>query len=230
MTNIYVTGTDTGVGKSLVSAALLHALRARGLRALGMKPVASGSVLCNGQWQNDDALALRAAGSTPWPDYAQINPFALPAPTAPEIAAELAGITVSLPPLLAAHRALAAQADWVVVEGVGGWCAPLAAGIEQADLVAALGAIPVLLVVGIRLGCINHARLSARAVLADGHTLIGWVGSVIDPAMAHQERTCDILRRELPAPCLGLLEHMGAPDPATLATQIVLPRQAFRHW
>src|SRR3546814_13601327 len=117
--------------------------------------------------------------------------------------AELAGISVSLPPLLAAHAALAARSDWVVVEGVGGWCAPLAAGIEQADLVAALGAIPVLLVVGIRLGCINHARLSARAVIADGHNLVGWVGSVIDPALATRERPCAILRRELPVHGLG---------------------------
>lgn len=223
MASLYVTGTDTGVGKSLVSAVLLHALRARGLRALGMKPVASGSVQNDGQWQNEDALALRAAGSTPWPDYATINPFALPEPTAPEIAAELAGVSVSLPPLLAAHAALAARSDWVVVEGVGGWCAPLAAGIEQADLVAALGAIPVLLVVGIRLGCINHARLSARAVIADGHRLIGWIGSEIDPTMAHRERTCDILHRELPVPCLGVLAHTTAPDPGTLATRIVLP-------
>ncbi|PKM09244.1 MAG: dethiobiotin synthase [Gammaproteobacteria bacterium HGW-Gammaproteobacteria-4] len=223
MASIYVTGTDTGVGKSLVSAALLHALRARGLHALGMKPVASGCTQHHGQWQNDDALALRAAGSTPWPDYALINPFALPEPTAPEIAAEQAGATVSLAPLVAAHTALAAQADWVVVEGVGGWCAPLAAGIEQSDLVAALGMPPVLLVVGIRLGCINHARLTARAVLGDGHALAGWIGSVIDPAMAHRERTCAILRRELPAPCLGVLEHSPSPDPAALATRIVLP-------
>lgn len=223
MASIYVTGTDTGVGKSLVSAALLHALRARGLRALGMKPVASGCVQRNGQWQNDDALVLRTAGSTPWPDYALINPFALPEPAAPEIAAEQADIAVSLPPLVAAHTALAEQADWLVVEGVGGWCAPLAAGIEQSDLVAALGMPPVLLVVGIRLGCINHARLTARAVLADGHALAGWIGSVIDPEMAHRERTCAILRRALPAPCLGVLGHSPSPDPTVLATHIVLP-------
>lgn len=223
MTSIYVTGTDTGVGKSLVAAALLHALRARGLRALGMKPLASGCVLRDGQWQNDDALALRAAGSTPWPDYALINPFALPAPTAPEIAAEQAAISVSLAPIIAAYTALAAQAQWLVVEGVGGWCAPLAAGIDQADLVNALGKPPVLLVVGIRLGCINYARLTARAVLADGHALAGWVGSMIDPDMADAERTGDILGRELPVPCLGVLKHENAPDPSVLAAHIVLP-------
>jgi len=221
MASIYVTGTDTGVGKTLVSASMLHALQANGLRALGMKPVASGCVRRDGQWQNDDALALRTAGSTPWPDYTTINPFALPEPTAPEVAAELASMAVSLAPLLAAHAALAARSDWVVVEGVGGWCAPLAAGIEQADLVSALGKPQVLLVVGIRLGCINHARLTARTVLADGHALAGWIGSVIDPALTHRERTCDILRRELPAPCLGLLAHTASPDPAALAAQIV---------
>lgn len=223
MASIYVTGTDTGVGKSLVSAALLHALRARGLRALGMKPVASGCVQRDGQWQNDDALALRAAGSTPWPDYPLINPFALPLPTAPEIAAEQAGIAVSLAPIIAAYTALAAQAQWLVVEGVGGWCAPLAAGIDQADLISALGKPPVLLVVGIRLGCINHARLTARSVLADGHVLAGWVGSVIDPDMGHVPRTIEILHRELPVPCLGVLKHSHAPDPSVLAAHIVLP-------
>src|SRR3546814_18354860 len=110
------------------------------LRALGMQPVASGSVQNDGQWQNEDALALRAAGSPPWPDYATINPFALPEPTAPAIAAELAGVSVSLPPLLAAHAALAARSDWVVVAGVGGWCAPLAAGkIGRASCRARVG-------------------------------------------------------------------------------------------
>src|SRR5699024_1575592 len=124
----FVTGTDTGVGKTLASAALLHALRARGLRAVGMKPVASGCERTADGWRNEDALMLQAA-SDPRPAYEDINPHALPAPTAPQLAAREAGVDVALEPILSAHGRLAAVAKRVVVEGVGGWMAPLADGL-----------------------------------------------------------------------------------------------------
>lgn len=219
--SIYVTGTDTGVGKTLASAALLHALRGRGLRAVGMKPLASGCERIDGGWRNADALALQAA-SAPTPAYADVNPYALPLPLAPELAAREAGIVVERAPILAAHARLAAAAEVVVVEGVGGWAAPLAADFMQADLARALGA-PVLLVVGLRLGCLNHAILSARAIAADGLMLGGWIASDIDPAMAHADDNLALLAARLPAPCWGRLPHQRDPDPAVLAAALRLP-------
>lgn len=221
MFSIYVSGTDTGIGKTLASCTLLHALRARGLRAAGMKPVASGCARIDGQWRNEDALALQAA-SSPQPSYADINPYALRQPLAPELAAREEGVTLALVPILAARVRLAAQAEALVVEGVGGWAAPLSATLMQADLVRALE-LPVVLVVGLRLGCLNHALLSARAIVDDGVQLAGWIGSQVDPAMARVEDNVAMLRERLPAPCWGVLPH--APDgvPADLVRYLQLP-------
>lgn len=215
---VLVTGTDTGVGKSLASAVLLHALRAGSLRAIGMKPVAAGCEPGPGGLRNEDALALQAA-SDPRPAYADVNPWALPEPTAPQLAARAAGIEVTLAPILAAHARLAAAADAVVVEGAGGWLAPLADGIEHADVARALD-LPVLLVVGLRLGCLSHARLSARAVAADGCRLLGWVGSAVDPDFARREDYLGLLRDALPVPCLGVLPHAPDAEPAGLAGRL----------
>ncbi len=211
----YITGTDTGVGKTLASATLLNALRGRGLRAVGMKPLASGCERTPAGWRNDDALALRQA-SDPQLAYDDINPWALPLPLAPEFAAREAGIEVTLEPILAAYARLAAQADVVVVEGVGGWMAPLSASLDQIDLVRALR-LPVVLVVGLRLGCLNHARLSARAIAADGAELVGWIASEVDPEMECRDENVECLRQRLPAPCLGRLPWSPQPDPAALA-------------
>ena len=224
--SLYVTGTDTGIGKSVASAALLHALRARGLSAVGMKPVASGCERTPGGWRNDDARLLQAA-SDPRPGYADVNPYALPNPLAPELAAADAGITLSLVPILAAHARLAAQADVVVVEGVGGWAAPLSATLDQVDLVRALD-LPVLLVVGLRLGCINHARLSARAIAADGARLAGWIGNAIDPAMDRCDDILALLQARLPVPCWGRLPFASVPDPPILARHLALPDGVIR--
>lgn len=218
---IYITGTDTGIGKTLVASALLHAWRARGLRVAGLKPVASGCVLSAQGWRNDDALALQRA-SDPRPEYAHVNPHALPLPLAPELAARAAGIEVTLPPILDAYARLATQADGIVVEGVGGWAAPLSATLDQADVVRALQ-LPVLLVVGLRLGCLNHAYLSAHAILADGCTLAGWVASDIDPSMEAADDNIGLLAARLPAPCWGRLPHRAAPDPVELAGCLQLP-------
>lgn len=219
--SFYVTGTDTGVGKSVASAALLHALRARGRRAVGMKPVASGCEPVDGAWRNEDALLLQAA-SDPRPDYADINPFALRAPVAPELALRDDGVELRLEPLLSAHARLSSNADTVVVEGVGGWAAPLSADLDQLDLVRALR-LPVVLVVGLRLGCINHARLSVRAIRDDGVELIGWIANEVDPAMARIDDNFEILRQRLPVPCWGRLPHASRPDPATLAKHLEPP-------
>jgi dethiobiotin synthetase len=228
---IYITGTDTGIGKTAVSCALLHALRARGLRAVGMKPVASGSERTPDGWRNDDALRLLAA-SDPQPDYALVNPYALPEPTAPELAAADVGITVALDPLRVAFDALSAQAGVVVVEGVGGWASPLSPHLDQAELARALE-LPVLLVVGLRLGCINHARLSARAIRADRLHLLGWIGSAVDAGFQHSEETVAILDRVIAAPRLGLLPHRtGAMDATRHSTALAAAAARvadFRH-
>jgi dethiobiotin synthetase len=211
----FVTGTDTGIGKSLASATLLHALRARGLRAVGMKPLASGCERTPEGLRNEDALLLQAA-SAPRPDYEDVNPFALPNPLAPELAAADAGIRVTLAPIEAAFARLSSQADAVVVEGVGGWAAPLAADLDQADLARALD-LPVVLVVGLRLGCLNHARLTARAIQADGLRLAGWIANDIDPAMERANDNFALLQRRLPVACWGRLPFRDKPDPAQLA-------------
>jgi dethiobiotin synthetase len=168
---IYVTGTDTGIGKTVASCALLHALRAGGMRAVGMKPVASGCELVDGELRNADALALQSA-SDPRPPYADLNPYALPLPLAPELAARDAGITIALEPLRPRMHACARRPTWW-------WSKASVAGprrcrprIDQADLVRALD-LPVVLVVGLRLGCLNHAYLTARAIAADGCRLAG---------------------------------------------------------
>ena len=215
---VYVTGTDTGIGKTLTSSALLHALRAHGLRVAGMKPVASGCERIDGGWRNADALALQAAGEAGIA-YADINPFALEHPLAPELAARDAGVEVALAPILDAHARLVAQADAVVVEGVGGWAAPLSASLMQADLVRALR-LPVVLVVGLRLGCLNHALLSARAIVDDGVQLAGWIASHVDPAMERVEDNLAMLRERLPAPCWCVLPHAPGIDPALLARHL----------
>lgn len=214
----YITGTDTGIGKTVASAALLYALRARGLRAVGMKPVASGCERIGGAWQNEDAIALREA-SDPRPDYADVNPYALPAATAPELAARGAGMAIALPPIVDAYRRLAAQADAVVVEGVGGWAAPLSAQLDQHDVVRALD-LPVIMVVGLRLGCISHARLTAQAIAADGATLLGWIGNDVDPALAQADAYFDLLQPRLAAPCLGRLPFSPECDAVTMAARI----------
>jgi dethiobiotin synthetase len=212
---LYVTGTDTGVGKTVASCALLHALRAHGRSALGIKPVASGCERVAGEWRNADALALIEAGSQRFA-YALHNPYALPAATAPQLAARDAAMTVTLAPILDAYRRIAAQANNVVVEGVGGWAAPLADGLDQADLVRALD-LPVVLVVGLRLGCLSHARLSARAIEGDGCRLVGWIGSAIDPVLERSESYQQLLRDALPAPCLGVLPHAPEASASLLA-------------
>jgi dethiobiotin synthetase len=217
----YITGTDTAIGKSVASAALLHALRGRGLHAVGMKPVASGCEMTADGWRNEDALLLQQA-SDPVPAYRDVNPYALPNPLAPELAAADAGVSIELQPIVEAHARLAAVADAVVVEGVGGWAAPLTASLDQLDVVRALE-LPVVMVVGLRLGCINHARLTARAIVEDGAQLVGWIANDIDPAMARSDDNFAILQRVLSAPCWGRLPHALSPDSHAFSRNLLLP-------
>ena len=207
----FVTGTDTGVGKTLASAALLHALARHHRRVVGMKPVAAGADWVDGGWSNEDARVLRAASTLAVPPELD-NPVLLADPLSPHLAAQRAGTAIDIAHLVACARALQAQADAVVVEGAGGFLVPLSEQHSGADLAQALG-LPVVLVVGLRLGCLNHALLTAEAIRARGLTLAGWIANRIDPAMLAPEDNLAYLRSHLGAPLLADLPHQAVPTP-----------------
>ncbi len=215
MSGFFITGTDTGVGKTLFSAALLHALRGIGARAVGMKPVAAGADNVDGVWVNEDVALLRAASGVDAPAEL-VNPYLFREPIAPHIAAEHKGVVIEIPRIAAARDALADLADVVVVEGAGGFRVPLGPTRDTADLAVRLG-MPVILVVGMRLGCINHALLSAEAIAARGLPLVAWVANRIDADMAAYAENLDALRARLPAPLLAELPNMAPVDPARAA-------------
>jgi dethiobiotin synthetase len=218
MTAYFVTGTDTGVGKTLVSCALLHAMARRHPRVVGMKPVAAGLVQTQDGWDSEDAIALRAASTVRVPP-ALDNPVRLPDPLSPHLAAERAGTRIDIHHLVACQRELAQHADAMVVEGAGGFLVPLSPEHTGADLAQALG-LPVLLVVGLRLGCLNHALLSAEAIRARGLPLAGWVANRIDPGMAAADDNMAFLRQRLGAPLLADIAHSAAPDFRTVHIEL----------
>lgn len=212
--SVFVVGTDTGVGKTLVSTALLQALAQHHSRVIGMKPVAAGTTAVNGVQANDDVLALRAASSfsvAPALD----NPVLLPDAVSPHIAAARAGVRIDLAHIVACHRQLMQLADAVVVEGAGGFMVPLTYSEAQsetgADLAQALK-LPMVLVVGLRLGCLNHALLTVEAIRARGLTLVGWVANHVDPAMQAQTANIEFLQRHLKAPLLATIAYQASPE------------------
>ncbi|GLH30922.1 ATP-dependent dethiobiotin synthetase BioD [Pseudomonas sp. BR1R-5] len=198
----FIAGTDTDVGKTTIAAGLLHAARLQGLSTLGAKPVASGCTVAAKGLRNADAQALIDESTLKLP-YEAINPFAFEPAIAPHVAAREAGVTLEVPALLKAMRHVLDQgADFTLVEGAGGWRVPLSGHANLSDLAIALK-LPVILVVGVRLGCINHALLSAEAIARDGLQLAGWVANVIDPRTSRLEENLASLAERLPAPCLG---------------------------
>ena len=217
----FITGTDTGVGKTLVCCALLHGFRARGKSVIGMKPVAAGAVRGPEGLINEDVVRLRAASNV---DAALklINPYCFEAPIAPHLAAEQAGVVIELSTIASAFRQLAAAADLVLVEGVGGFCVPLNRGEDSADLARCLG-LPVILVVGMRLGCLNHALLTVQAMHAKGLKFAGWIANRVDPEMMAAERNVAALAARLPAPLLVDIDFTPQPDPQHIAALLELP-------
>lgn len=207
---IFVIGTDTGVGKTVTACALLRAHAARGLRAVGMKPVASGIALDSGH--NEDVGALEAAGNVQAPLAAR-NPYAFAPAIAPHLAAAQAGVKIELGRIDLAYRELALLADRIVVEGAGGAFSPLDGEHDMLDIASTIG-LPVLLVVGMRLGCLNHALLSALAIRARGLALAGWVANAIEPALPYFDENVATIERRLVAPRLATLpwSHAGAPS------------------
>ncbi|MEP6883022.1 MAG: dethiobiotin synthase [Dokdonella sp.] len=209
MHGVFVSGTDTGIGKTRVSTLLLRAMRRSGIAAIGMKPVASGCESTSSGLRNEDALALIEAAGVEL-RYEDVNPYAFRDPIAPHLAAADADVVIDPQIIVEACERLRRDAEFVVVEGVGGWLAPLGGSLMQADLARALD-LPVLLVVGLRLGCLNHALLTARAIEADGCRLVGWIGNRIDADMLRVEDNIETLISRIQAPLLGIVEHEGSP-------------------
>jgi dethiobiotin synthetase len=217
--NYFVTGTDTDVGKTLVSCALLHGFAAQGKRVAGMKPIAAG---CNDYGQNEDALRLLSAGNVAV-SHELINPYCFLPAIAPHIAAQQAGIEIGFSRITESYRQLAGLADVVIVEGVGGLCVPLNAQQDGADLIRELD-LPVILVVGMRLGCLNHALLTAEVIASRGLTLAGWVANVVEAGMASVDENVAALQQRIAAPLLGIVPCLPRADARMVAGLIHLDR------
>jgi dethiobiotin synthetase len=214
----FVTGTDTEVGKTFATCALLSLAGGQGLRVLGMKPVAAG---VDSSGRNEDVEQLIAASSIKAP-RALVNPYCFEAPVAPHIAAAIEGRSIDTSRIAAAARDLAAEADLLLVEGVGGFRVPLGDNVDTADLAERLG-LPVILVVGLRLGCLNHALLTAEAIRSRGLQLAGWIANGIDPDLPWPEENITALKERLSAPLLGFLPWQDDADPALAAQHLSLP-------
>ncbi len=215
---IFVTGTDTEVGKTFVSCALLDMLKRQGVRTAAMKPVASGAKKINDHYVNDDALSLQQGASIDAP-YVQVNPFVFPEAIAPHIAAAQVGVEIDFETIKQSFQALAEQSDFILVEGVGGWLAPLNRQQTVADLALEME-LPVLLVVGLRLGCINHTLLSASAIEQSGATLLGWIANKVQGNYPCVDENIEAIAQWLDAPLLATLDYLG--DTATAELDIRL--------
>lgn len=219
--NYFITGTDTDVGKTLVAASLLHSASDRGLVTLGLKPVAAGCDLVEGQLKNSDALALMEAASVEL-IYDQVNPVALEAAIAPHIAAQKAGVRLNADRLVAYCKgSLMRKYDFAVVEGAGGWRVPLNDRETLASVAKQLN-FPVILVVGMKLGCISHALLTAEAIIRDGLPFAGWVANRIDPEMEEYEANLDSLKQRLPGLFLGAIPFIESVDPRSVAKYLAI--------
>ncbi len=203
----FITGTDTGVGKTRVARLLLDSLARAGQRAVGMKPVASGCFATETGLRSEDAQALLAASGVA-ADYADVNPYALAPACAPHLAARESGVDIRLDVILDRFQRLQQQAPWVVVEGVGGWMVPLGARLTLADVAHALQ-LPVILVVGLRLGCLNHALLTVAAIRRQAVPLAGWVANQIDPGMTRAKENVDALNDRIDAPLLATFPYQS---------------------
>ena len=217
----FITGTDTGVGKTRSSIALMHYFQQQGDQVMGMKPIASGCRLQEGRLYNDDALQLQNHASVQ-ADYALVNPYAFAAPMAPHLAAKQQGQEINLEVITRAYRALEDLADTVIVEGIGGWLVPLVGNLLLPDLVVKLD-IPVIVTVAIRLGCINHALLTIKAVQDSGARCAGWIASCVDPDMLRVQENISSLDALLGVPLIGVMPYQKQAGFSELANQFHLP-------
>jgi len=209
----FVTGTDTEIGKTLVASALVHMLALRGWRVAAMKPVAAGAEWRDDRWCNDDVDALAACVSVKLPQEIT-TPYLFQTPAAPHIAAASEGKVIDRQHLLNCYQQVRAQADAVVVEGVGGFRVPLNDSYDTADMAKDLG-LPVVLVVGMRLGCISQALLTAEAIAARGLSLMGWVANTVDPQMLYPQENIDAIAQRINAPFLTCIPRLEVADAST---------------
>jgi dethiobiotin synthetase len=214
----FVTGTDTNVGKTLVSAALIRSLASHGLKVAGMKPVAAGAELRDGKLWNEDVALLSGEANVILPTHL-VAPFLFKEAAAPHVAAALEDQQINPDTIFTAVEHIRSQTEAVIVEGVGGFCVPITPQTDMADIAVRLQ-LDVILVVGLRLGCLNHALLTAEAIAARGLRLAAWVVNQIDPAMPHQAANIEALRERLSAPCLGSLPWMPVPSAALAADKL----------
>jgi len=214
---VFITGTDTGVGKTVVAAGLVRGLVSKGLRVAVMKPIASGSARTPEGLRNEDALTLIGAANAAAP-YETVNPYCFEPAISPHIAAEDVKISVDITQIERNFDTLAALSDLVVVEGAGGWLAPIGPHESIGDLAVALN-VPVVLVVGLRLGCINHALLTQLAIKSQGARLAGWIANAIDPAMARRAENLETLARLLGEPPLEIVPTLASGAPSLELTE-----------
>lgn len=215
----FITGTDTEIGKTHATCALLATAAQQGLRAVGLKPVAAGT---DANGHNEDVSRLMAASNVAL-SASTVNPWLLSAPVSPHIAARLAGIEITTDPIRQSFHSAQSVADFILVEGVGGLYAPLSESLTQPDLILALGT-PVILVIGLRLGCLNHALLTAAAIKQHGLKFAGWIGNQLDPTFQAMNDNIQTLQERLEAPCLGILPFQNAAADPSLASYLTLPQ------
>lgn len=218
LNSVFITGTDTGIGKTFYSQLLLQSLNAAGWRTAAMKPLASGAELFDGELRNADALVLQQTANTTFP-YAHCNPYCFAPAIAPHLAANQAGVQIEFDVIQQAYAELLKQAEFTVVEGVGGWLVPMDQQHTVADLVQAMH-LPVILVVGMRLGCINHALLTAENIRRRGIPLLGWVANVIEPDMLNLEENVEAIAQRIAAPLLDVIDFINQPEQIETQTQL----------
>jgi len=195
MKGVFITGTDTGIGKTYFTVACIKALQTDGIKTVAMKPVASGADLIDGQLRNEDAVLIQQALNHNV-DYDLINPYAFEPPVSPHIAAAKAGVEIDVQIIQQHYQRLIAGAEFVLVEGVGGWLAPLSHKLTVADMAKAVD-LPVVMVVGVRLGCLNHAMLTAQAIVQSGQRLAGWVANIVEPELNSADEQIDYISQSL---------------------------------
>ncbi|MEJ2621691.1 MAG: dethiobiotin synthase [Candidatus Thiodiazotropha sp.] len=218
MAGLFITGTDTGCGKTEVTLGLMRTLQQQGHCVVGMKPIASGARLTDQGLCNEDALRIQAQSSLELA-YHQVNPFVYQASIAPHLAAQQADQSIDIQQIVAGYQSLTDLADYVLVEGVGGWHVPLGEQDTLADLVRALD-MPVMMVVGMRLGCLNHALMTAECMLNAGVTFVGWVANQLDPEMSARAENLATLKTWLPAPCLAEIPYLAEATPEAITDQL----------
>lgn len=219
----FITGTDTDSGKTLVTLGLMQLFQSLGYRVAGMKPVAAGAEKTADGWRNSDALMIQSQSMVHF-DYERINPYIFEPPIAPHIAAEQAGVVIDFAHIARVFAELEDSVDLMLVEGAGGWCVPLGQDQTIADLTILLG-LPVILVVGLKLGCINHALLTVESIRASGVQLAGWVANQIDPTMLEASANIETLKKAIDAPCLGVVPYLNTPSASQVAQSLSCPTE-----